>query len=191
LSRYPWPACCVHDNGGEFVGPEFQFLLQSCRIKDAPTSSRNPQANAICERMHQTVGNVLRTLLHGEPPRDVTRAKDFIDEALSTAMHAMRTGVHTTLGSSPGNLVFHRDMFLNIPLIADWHSITQKREHLINENLIRENNKRRRYDYVQNQKVLKIRSNPRKLGHRTTGPYKVLQTHVNVTLTIELKPGVS
>jgi transposase InsO family protein len=181
LSRYPWPARCVHDNGGEFVGPEFQFLLQSCRIKDAPTSSKNPQANAICERMHQTVGNVLRTLLHGEPPRDVTRAKDFIDEALSTAMHAMRTGVHTTLGSSPGNLVFHRDMFLNIPLIADWHAITQKREHLINENLIRENNKRR----------LKIRHNPRKLGHRTTGPYKVMRTHVNGTLTIELKPGIS
>jgi hypothetical protein len=40
--------------------------------------------------MHQTVGNILRTLLHGEPPRDVTRAKDFIDEALSIAMHAMR-----------------------------------------------------------------------------------------------------
>jgi len=107
LSRYPWPARCVHDNGGEFVGSEFQFLLQSCRIKDAPTSSKNPQANAICERMHQTVGNILRTLLHGEPPQDVTRAKDFIDEALSIAMHALHTGVHTTLGSSPGSLVFH------------------------------------------------------------------------------------
>jgi hypothetical protein len=57
LSRYPWPKCCVHDNDGEFVGPEFQFLLQGCRIKDAPTSSKNPQANAICEWMHQTVEN--------------------------------------------------------------------------------------------------------------------------------------
>ena len=53
--------------------------------------------------MHQTVGNVLRTLLHDEPPQDITSAKDFMDEALSIAMHAMRTGVHTTLGSSPGN----------------------------------------------------------------------------------------
>jgi hypothetical protein len=79
LSRYPWPEQCVRDNGGEFVGPEFQFLLQGCRIKDAPTLSKNPQAYAICEWMHQTVGNVLRTLLNGEPPQDVTRAKDFID----------------------------------------------------------------------------------------------------------------
>jgi hypothetical protein len=59
LSRYPWPECCVHNNGGEFVRPEFQFLLQGCRIKDVPTSSKNPQANAICELMHQMVGNVL------------------------------------------------------------------------------------------------------------------------------------
>ncbi len=37
LSRYPWPEHCVHDNGGEFVGPKFQFLLQGCKIKDALT----------------------------------------------------------------------------------------------------------------------------------------------------------
>jgi hypothetical protein len=30
LSRYPWPARCIHDNGGKFIGPEFQFLLQGC-----------------------------------------------------------------------------------------------------------------------------------------------------------------
>jgi hypothetical protein len=52
------------------------------------------------------------------------------------------------MGSSPGNLVFNRDMFLNIPLIADWHAVTLKREHLINENLMRENQKRRHYDYI-------------------------------------------
>jgi hypothetical protein len=67
LSRYPWPEHCVYDKGKEFVGPEFQFLLQGCQIKDTPTSSENPQANAICERMHQMVGNIQQTLLHGEP----------------------------------------------------------------------------------------------------------------------------
>jgi hypothetical protein len=126
-------------------------------MKDAPTSSKNPQANAICEWMHQTVGNVLQTLLHGESSRDVTKAKDFIDEALSIAIHAMHTGIHTTLESSPGYLVFNRDMFLNIPLIADWHAITRKCEHLINENLMQKNCKQECYNYVPNQKVLKKR----------------------------------
>jgi hypothetical protein len=51
-------------------------------------------------------------------------------------------------------------MFLNIPLIADWHAITQRREHLINENLIRENQKQYRYDYIPQQRVLKKNVNP-------------------------------
>lgn len=190
LSRYPWPERCVHDNGGEFAGPEFQFLMRRCKIKDVATTAKNPQANSICERMHQTVANVLRTLIHGNPPKDVTKAKEFIDKALSIAMHAMRAGVHSTLGSSPGSLVFNRDMFLNIPLMADWHAITQRREHLINTNLMRENSRRRKYDYTPNQKVLKKNTNPRKLGERTSGPYKILKVHTNGTVTIELNPGV-
>ena len=106
-------------------------------------------------------------------------------------MHAMRVGIHSTMGSSPGNLVFNRHTFLNIPLIADWHAITLKREHLINENLMRENQKRRRHDYTPQQKILKKTWNPRKLGIRTRGPYTILQPHVNGTVTIELRPGIS
>ncbi len=80
LTRYPWPARCIHDNGGEFIGPEFQLLLEGCQIKDVPTTIKKPQANAICERMHQTVGNILRTLLHGQPPQQITgtRAKSLL-----------------------------------------------------------------------------------------------------------------
>jgi len=132
------------------------------------------QSNAICERMHQTIENVLRTLLYGEPPKNIAKAKDYIDEALSIAVHTMREGVHSTMGSSPGNLVFNRDMFLNIPLIAHWHAITLKRERLINENLMRENQNRRRYDYAPQQKILKKTWKPRKLRLRTTGPYTIL-----------------
>jgi hypothetical protein len=106
-------------------------------------------------------------------------------------MYGMRAGIHLTLGSSPGNHIFNRDMFLNIPLIADWHAITQKRGHLIHENLIQENQKRRWYNYLSEQYVLKKCWKPRKLDARTSGPYRVLQTQVNGTVTIELRPGVS
>jgi hypothetical protein len=82
-------------------------------------------------------------------------------------------------------------MFLIIPLIANWHAITQKREHLIHENLLRENLKRRRHDYAPQQRILKKCWKPRKLDERTSGPYRVLQTHVNGTVTIGLRPGVS
>ena len=68
---------------------------------------------------------------------------------------------------------------------------TQRREHLINENLITENQKQSCYDYVPQQRALKNKWKPRNLGERTNEAYKVLQTHVTGTLTIELRPGVS
>ena len=89
--------------------------------------------------MHQTVGNVLRTLVHKNRPQSTTKAGELVDEALAVAQHALRCAVHTTLGSSPGALVFNRDMFLNIPLMADWQLLNKKREHLVNENLRRAN----------------------------------------------------
>ncbi len=52
--------------------------------------------------------------------------KEYIDEILSIAMHAIKPAIHSTMGSSPGSLTFNRDMFLNISLIADWH----KDEHI-------------------------------------------------------------
>ena len=84
--------------------------------------------------------------------RSKKHAKDIIDEALTTAQHTLRYGVHTTLGSSPGALVFNRDMFLNVPLLADWQVLTEKREHLINETLRQANMKRRWYDHEISQK---------------------------------------
>jgi hypothetical protein len=85
--------------------------------------------------MHQTATKVLRKLVHTNPLQNMTQARDIIDDALATAMHAMQTTVATTLGSIPGALAFNQDMFLNMPLIADWQAITRTREHHFNENL--------------------------------------------------------
>ena len=191
LARYPRPMRCVHDKGGEFVGGPFQWQLTKFGIKDVQSTSKNPQSNAICERMHQTVGNVLRVLLHGHPPETVGQAKDLVDEALSIASHAMRTTIATTLGGTPGALAYSRDMFLNVPLVADWQLIAQRSEQYINDDLRRANLKRRSYDYAVGQKVLKKVHDPTKLGVRTLGPYTIQRVHVNGTLTITLRPGVT
>ena len=51
--------------------------------------------------LHQTVGNVLRTLLKSNPPQNLQQANDILDAALSTVMHALRANVSTVLGGSP------------------------------------------------------------------------------------------
>ena len=65
----------------------------------------------------------------------MTQARDIIDDALTTATHTMCTTVATTLGCAPGYLTIAQDMFLNVPLIADWQAIARLPEHHVNENL--------------------------------------------------------
>ncbi len=55
---------------------------------------------------------------------------------------------------------------------------------------MRKNCKQKCYNYVPYQKVPKKRHKTCKLGQKTSGPYKIIQTHVNRTLTVELKPGI-
>ena len=78
----------------------------------------------ICKFIHQTVGNILRTTLNQSPPQNVHDAKEMVDAGLATAMHAMHTNVSTTLEGSPRSLVFSRDMFYNVVLIENWHTLT-------------------------------------------------------------------
>ena len=60
LSRYPRPIRCIHDQGSEFMGEEFQEMLSSYGITASPTTVKNPTANAILERSHQVIANMLR-----------------------------------------------------------------------------------------------------------------------------------
>lgn len=73
----------------------FLTLLVQCRVKDVPTTSKTYQTNTICDRMHQTVSDVLRTPLCSNSPKTVVNAVDLIGQALSTAIHVMRTNIHT------------------------------------------------------------------------------------------------
>ena len=88
-------------------------------------------------------------------------------------MHAMRTTVATTLRASPGALVFARDMFLDIPLIAECQTIASRREQIVSELLRRQNAKRQSYDYVIGQNVYKKVIDPSKLGRCVDAPYAV------------------
>ncbi len=134
---------------------------------------------------------MLRTLVHTHPSCNMTQARDIIDDALATAIHAMQTTVATTLGSTSGALAFAQDMFLNMPLIADWQVIAHTHEHHVNENLQCANRKQCQYGYALGQQVLKKVHDPTKLGVRMEGPYTIKHVHVNGNLAIILREGVT
>lgn len=185
LCRYPRPLRCVHDNGGKFVRIEFQALLARLGIENVPTLPRNPQANSICERMHQVVGNALRTHLHGHPPSSDLEAKQIMEVSLSTAMFATRATMHTGLETTPGGLVFHCNMVLALPLMADLIAIQQKRQQKVDKELIRQNKKCINHDYKVGEKVLLRIPDPWKLDPRFMGPYSITKIHINGTITIQ------
>jgi hypothetical protein len=52
----------LFDNENEFLGQEFQELLQSYNIEPVPTTVRNPRSKGILEQVHLTMGDMLRTM---------------------------------------------------------------------------------------------------------------------------------
>jgi hypothetical protein len=44
---------------------------------------------------------------------------------------------------------------------------------------------------LPNKKDLRKKWKPKKLGKSTCGPYKIVQTHVNGTVTVQLRPGLT
>lgn len=107
LSCYPCLVHCIH-NKGEFTCFD---------TKDVQSTSKHPSLMKF-NCIHQTVDNVLGTLLYSNLLWNLTQATDFVDQALATAMHAMQVTVDTTLWSMLGALAFRQDIFLNVSWIV-------------------------------------------------------------------------
>ncbi len=77
--------------------------MQTYGIKRKPTSVKNPQANAILERIHAVLGNMLHT---SELDMAKTGKASDINVFLSDAAWAIRSTYHTVLKASQGAAIF-------------------------------------------------------------------------------------
>ena len=181
LSRYPRPQKIGFDNGGEFKAV-FEELCSNMEMKPKRSTSHNPQSNGIIERVHQVLGNMLRTFELEEEELD--KARPF-EPFLSSAAYAIRSTYHTTLDATPAELVFGRNMLLPIQFKADWTAIRARRQRLMVENNQRENAKRIAHKYKQGDKVSKTRPGilP-KMQRKRDGPFVVTKVFDNGTLDI-------
>jgi hypothetical protein len=167
------------------------MLMRFNGIEWHSASAKNPTANSICERVHLMIGNMLRTLVRAHPPQDLLDVSELVDQCLAT-MHATRVASHGSLDDlSPGALVFQRDMFLDIPLVADIMAITATREVIVNNSLLKANQARLTYDFKVGEQVLIKVPNPDKLQDRWKGPFGIEQVHCNGTVTLRISPLVT
>ena len=87
-------------------------------------------------------------------------------------------------------LVFNRDMVMDIPLIANLETIRDRRQQLIDENLRRQNERRIEHHYKVGDKINLKTIDPVKLSQRLHGPFFIVRTNTNGTVTIQRAPNV-
>ncbi len=162
----------------------FETVCDSYGIKRKPTTIKNPQANAICERIHSVLGTMMRTaeidMAESVEPADIDT---FIDNAAWTICSTY----HTVLKASPRAAIFGRDMLFNVPFLADWKQIGEYRQCQTDRDNERENKTGVDFDYKVSDKVL-IRKDGilRKAESRwIKEPWTITTVHTNGTIRIQ------
>ena len=183
LTRYPKPAEIIMDRGTEFMAEVRSSLQDDYGITHKNITTRNPQANAMVERAHQTVHNLIASL-------DL-RSKHHVDAhhgwkgILSAVAFAMRATVHSTAKATPMQLVFGRDAVLNIRFQADWHYLTARKQRMILHNNEKENAKRTPHTYQVGDPVMIENHQHRKyVQPRYSGPYNIDCVNDNGTVRL-------
>jgi transposase InsO family protein len=183
INRYPWPQQVVMDRGREFMGDVISLLKNEYGINRRPITTRNPQANAMIERAHQTIHNMIRS-------KQIKSVDDLPNGSwsgiLSAVGFAMRSTVHTTTQATPAQLVFNRDAMHNVRFEADWQYIKERKQRLIIQNNKRENAKRAEHTYKIGDKVVIEQDPNRKHGsNRYKGPYTITNVYDNGTVWLQ------
>lgn len=182
LTRYPWPTQLVFDRGTEFMAEFAKMVVNDYGIKRKPITVRNPQANAIIERVHQTIGNMIRTFSVENMELDET---DPWSGVLAATMFAIRATMHTTTQATPSQLVFGRDAILNTTFEANWKFIKDRKQKIIKKNNMQENKKRTAHEYQVHDRCLLKTLVTNKYGQpEYDGPYQILQIKDNGTVRV-------
>jgi transposase InsO family protein len=185
FNRYPKPEYIGFDNGREFK-LVFEQMTKNYGLKAKTGTSYNPQSNGVIERVHQVLGDMLRTFELEEQDLD---ARDPFGSFLSAAAYAIRSTYHTVLEASPAELVFGRHMLLPVKFTADWQAIQAKRQKRIEDSNARENASRIEHEYKIGDLIMKTRPGKlAKLRRKRDGPYTV--THVYTNGTLRIRKGV-
>ena len=85
----------VFDRGTKFMAEFAKMCHNDYVLKRKPITTRNPQSNAIIERIHQTIGNIIRTfdvsnIVNNDPGSGI----------LAGTMFSVRATYHTTIKAS-------------------------------------------------------------------------------------------
>ena len=119
---YPRPREIGFDGGSEFKAEFLELCAKNMGIKTKPSGAWIRQSNLVLERVHQVLGDYLQSF--NLVQKELSPNNPF-KEFLTSAAYAIRSAHHTTLGYSPAQLVFGRDMFMLVNFQVDWERSRQ------------------------------------------------------------------
>ena len=137
-------------------------MLERNKIKSVPTTVKNPQANAIVERMHQSISTTIAISLRENPPLKYEEVSTLVFRKCMATQYAIRSTINMTLKHTPGELAFGRDMLMSIRSQIDWKQLLSRKQDVITQINEKENKCRTDYNYKVGQKILILNKNPHK-----------------------------
>ena len=163
-------------------------MLIRNKIKSVPTTVKNPQSNAIVERMHQSISTMIANSLRENPRVKYEDVLNLVFTKYMASQYVIRSTVNMSLKHRPEELAFERDMILPISIKINWIKLFQQKQRIIVQNNKKENHSRKNHDYKVGQRVLILNKNQHKGMLEPTvlneGPWPITQVYINGTVTI-------
>ena len=135
------------------------------------------------QHAHQMLRNLIKSF---KLQKNLYLSSDNLwSDILAAALFAQRI---IPLFAMPGQLIFGRDMILNMQYLADWNVIKARKQQLIRKNNIIKNSKRIPHQYKVGDMVMleNHRANKYKQPYKVHLPYLVTQLNTNGTVHLRI-----
>ena len=173
LCRYPRPSTLLSDQGKNLMGKEVRELCDAYGIYHTFTTTYSATANSICERCHETVNQMIRTIGY-----------DNWLSNLQNIAFALRASAHTSLGTSPSMAIYSLDMVL--PAFNSIRNLGKSKSGgSVQKDLARLNKSRIEHNYEKQDQVLvrKVKKDiDSKWDQYQDGPFEVIEVHDNIII---------
>ena len=147
-------------------------MFNQCQESSIKCNSRETSPDIECYHLYQSQEN---------PHTSFEEVSTLIQRKCAAAQFTIRATVNSQYKISPGELAFGRHMICPFSKQVDWNQLLEQKQKLVDQANIKENSKRKFFDYKGNNLFLFLNKNinkgklePKVLPE---GPWKVVQVH--------------
>ena len=167
FTKFGMPKVIQSDQGSNFTSKLFKEAMVEFGIKHVTSSSYHPESQGALERFHQTFKNML-TKFCGEKDKDW-------DEGIAFLLYVVRDSYQESLGFSPNELIFGKNLRGPLKVVYEEWSQSQKNvpvnEYISNLIKILEENRKLAFENlkVSQEKMKKVYDRKTKLTNFKVG----------------------